>query len=133
MLLWPHPLLPDEGFIDPANDMILLRQAEDRLLKFDFIDVIDDGEFVARLGDWVGQRFQYKRENETTSIADAHRLPLHRELTPDAVQLLEDRSRLDQRIWSIIAARRMPAQDAEKLRERTLLTTIARHALLLAN
>jgi hypothetical protein len=131
MLLWPHPLLPDDDFIDPANADELLRDATERLLKFDFIDIIEGGEFVPRLEAWTGQPFQYQRENETRHIADDFRRPLHAELTARAIELLDIRSRLDLHIWATIAGRHIPSQDVSRLRQQTLMANIARYALLM--
>jgi len=39
MLLWPHPLVPPDGFIDPADDDRLVREASARLRGFDFVDI----------------------------------------------------------------------------------------------
>jgi hypothetical protein len=132
MLLWPHPLLPADGFIDPAHDERLVREATARLLAFDFVDIIDNGTFVDRLASWLGQRFHYEQANETQPIPVQFRSPLHRELTVDAVDLLEFRSRLDCHLWSRIAARHIPSQNVSKLRGRTILTNVARYGVLMA-
>jgi hypothetical protein len=132
MLLWPHPLVPVDQFIDPANDKRLLRKATAHLLKFNFVDIVEDGTFVHRLESWLNQPFDYRRENETRPIPDQFRSPLHRELTVDAVDMLGSRSRLDLYLWAKIAARYISNGDVAKLRKQTLLASVARYSTLMA-
>ena len=132
MLLWPHPLIPEDRFIDPANDKRLLLEATQRLLKFDFVDIVDSGTFVKRLESWLGKPFRYGNVNETRSIPAPFRSPLNRELSADAVDLLELRSRLDLRLWSKIAARYVPDRDVPRLRQQTILANVARYGGLMA-
>lgn len=132
MLLWPHPLVPVDRFIDPVNDKRLLREAMERLLKFDFVDIVDNGTFVHRLESWLGSPFRYLRENATRPISGPFRSPLHREFTPDAVALLELRSRLDLRLWAKIASRHMPDRDVPKLRQQVILANVSHYRALMA-
>jgi hypothetical protein len=132
MLLWPHRLIPEDGFIDRTHDKRLLRAALSRLAQFDFADVVEDEGFVDRLGSWLGRRFYYGRENETRLIPPTFHSPLHDELTPAAVELLGERSRLDQCLWGSIAARQMLQGTVANLREQAFLANLARLSLLMA-
>jgi hypothetical protein len=132
MLLWPHALIPDAGFIDPTHDKRLLREAAARLYAFDFVDFIDDSTFVDRLGDWLGHPFDYRWENETRPIPDAVRSPLHRELTASAVDLLGWRSRLDFCLWDRVAAQHTPRANISALGEQIFLANLARLSILMA-
>ena len=132
MLLWPHRLVPQDRFIDPAHDECLLGEATERLERFDFVDVVDDPAFLTRLEAWLGISCRYDQENATQPIPGPFRSPLHRELTADAVDLLESRSRLDLGLWSRIAARHMPARNVVMLRQRTILANVARYGVLMA-
>ena len=131
MLLWPHRLIPDNGFIDPKNDQILLAGAIDRLHQFAYIDVIENPDFAADLGAWLGQPFTYATVNETKLVPAKLRLDLHRELTAEAFDLLDQRSRLDQKLWKMSVERRLDDQDMERLRTGTLMRTVARHVWLM--
>ena len=131
MLLWPHPLVPAAQFIDPVHDGQLVRQAMARLLEFDFVDVVEDGAFLHRLQCWLGRPFAHNRVNETRAIPQQFRTPLHGELTPEAYDLLDARSRLDFRLWAAIAARRLPERDIFRLRAQTILANVARHSVLM--
>jgi hypothetical protein len=132
MLLWPHPLLPIDQFIDPCNDERLIRDAMERLLEFDFVDIVENDSFVHRLNCWLGLPFDYNRHNETKTIPPQYRTPLHHELTAEAHELLEARSRLDLRLWTRIAADRLPDRSVSALRERTVLANVARYGVLIA-
>jgi hypothetical protein len=132
MLLWPHPLIPMDRFIDPRNDEQLVSDALARLLAFDFVDIVENRSFIHRLSCWLGRRFEYGRHNETKPIPDQLRAPLHRELTPEAHELLEVRSRLDLRLWAQIAAYHRPDRPVSKLREQTILANVARHSVLMS-
>jgi hypothetical protein len=132
MLLWPHPLFPQDQFIDPANDACLLREAITNLDQFDFADVVENGTFKDRLQCWLGRPFTYDRVNETKPIPQRFRSPLHSELTQEAVDLLEARSRLDFHLWAEIVRRRLPDRDVSRLRKQTLLANVARHGVLMA-
>jgi hypothetical protein len=132
MLLWPHPLLPAAQFIDPADDERLVSEAMAHLLEFDFVDVVENGALLDRLQCWLGRPLTYDRRNETHAIPERFRAPLHRELTPEAHQLLHARSRLDLRLWTEIAVRHLPDRETSKLREQTILANVARYSVLMA-
>jgi hypothetical protein len=132
MLLWPHPFLPEAEFIDPIHGERLVHTAMARLLEFDFVGVVENGSIANRLQRWLDRPFIYDRHNETTAIPRQYRTLLHRELTPDALDLLDARSGLDFRLWAQIAADGLPDRDVSKLRERTILANVARYSLLMA-
>lgn len=129
MLLWPHPLIPMTQFIDPLHDRHLLREATARLEEFDFVDIVENDALVKGLQCWLGRPFSHHRLNETRPIPQQFRSPLHRELTLDAYDLLDARSRLDLCLWSKVAAQRLPDRDAEKLRGRVILANVSRYSV----
>ena len=130
MLLWPHPLIPDSGFIDESNDETLLDQATDRLNQFAYIDVVENPEFQENIEKWLGREVTYRRINETPSIPEMRRTPLHEELKPEIFSLLEVRSRLDLKLWTAVARQRVSRWDAESLRTYTIMLNAARYARL---
>ena len=131
MLLWPHPLLASDRFIDPANDAELLREARTNLNKFDFVDIVENIDFKSRLQGWLGRPFVYELVNETKPIPQQFRNPLHSELTPKVFDLLEARSRLDVDLWADVVRRRLPGQSISRLRQYALLANVARHSVLM--
>lgn len=130
MLLWPHPLIPDDDFIDIRNDAALLHEAIQRLRGFAYADVIENPVLEKSFGCWLGPDFRYRRSNETEPVPLALRLPLDKELTPETAELLQQRSRLDRILWQHVARHR--TEDADALRERSMIRNISRYGRLLA-
>jgi hypothetical protein len=131
MLLWPHRLIPDDGFIDPRNDDVLVNEASGRLCQFGFSDVIENPEMPINLQRWLGRAVPYVPINETAPIPLPLKRPLHRELTPEAIDLLETRARLDQRLWTLLATRQLSEANAETLQRRAILHNGTRHSWLM--
>jgi hypothetical protein len=132
MLLWPHPMIPDGGFIDERHDSALLRAAFARLSLFDFVGLVEDEQLVARLTGWLGTTLEIKRLNETAPLPSGAYLPLHEELDSDTNRLLERRTRLDLQLWLRVARRQVSARDAASLRSRVLLRSGARFGKLVS-
>ena len=133
MLLWPHPAIPADGFISPAAQPMLLRAAMLRLEDFAFADIVENPRLEARLRSWLGGELCIQRVNATRALPAALRPKLDQLLCRDDVfDLLEQRSRLDLALWQLLLRRGDPAVDAERMAERSLLVTVARHAALMA-
>lgn len=132
MLLWPHPLIKKDEFIEPARDRQLLREATIRLQMFDFVDYVENSALLDRLQTWLGRPFNYHRLNETDSMPRERRSSLHQELTLRAYELLCNRSRLDNCLWHRIAAQSLSSSNIGRLRDRTILATVSRHSVLMA-
>jgi hypothetical protein len=130
MLLWPHPLIPADGFIDPAHDGVLLEEARARLDTFSLADIAESPDRAA-LRAWLGLPLGHERANETPSVTPGMRAQLSLELTPVALDRLEACSRLDLLLWRSVGKARMSDADLDQLRSRMLLITAARHAALL--
>jgi hypothetical protein len=132
MLLWPHPLIARDDFIKPTHDRRLLREANARLARFSFTDVVEDDALSQHIERWLGRSFLYLRLNETLRTPPQWQAELHRELTKQAHDLLHCRSRLDAYLWAKVAAQRLVDQSIQKLQQRTILMNVARYSLLLA-
>jgi len=130
MLLWPHPLIPVDGFIDPANDPAILQAASARLDELDFVDFVENPDFIANLQAWLGRELTVSRAMETSFMPLEFRAPLHDAFSAEAYALLVERSRLDLRLWTLIASHHLSAPSAGALRERSLLANVARYAAL---
>lgn len=131
-LLWPHPLIPDDGFIDPRHDRRLYRQARSRLREFDFVDLVENRDLAGRLGAWLDQPFELPTTNETTFMPHSLRSPLATELCDRAHRLLVLRSRLDLRLWTEFAERQLHWTGLKALRDAVVLGAVARHAAAMA-
>ncbi|WP_371345465.1 hypothetical protein [Ancylobacter sp. IITR112] len=132
LLLWPHPLIPDSGFIAEKDDAPLLALAKGVLDSFDFVDVIENPRFESRLAGWVGGGLRLERLNESLPVPAELSVPLAQMLTPEAMAALAQRSRLDDVLWRHVARLHLPAERIEAVREAAYAAAIARHALLMA-
>jgi hypothetical protein len=126
MLLWPHPCVPIDGFIDPANDALLRRVARQRLASFDFAAVMESSDFLARVQAFLGRPVVYTRANETACMPEEFRRPLASDLDAATLRLLDARSRLDLALWADLAG-----PDAS-IRQQTILQQVARFSALMA-
>ena len=128
MLLWPHRLVPEGDFIDPRFDNQLLQEAGARLQKFAFVDVVENPRFSADLEHWLGRPFHYRWSNETPPSPSTDKSPFHILLNSELFDLLETRSRLDLKLWLLIARKSIKGMDPTTVRARTLMSNVARHA-----
>lgn len=131
MLLWPHRRIPEGDFIDCRHDAGLLEDALSALRQFAFVDIIENPGMHANLECWLGRRVPYARINQTPHLPPPLASPLHSELTSSALDLIEERTRLDLKLWTLLAGQRVTAQTPEMLRSRVILRSVARHAALM--
>jgi hypothetical protein len=124
-------LIPSNDFINERNDESLTYEALARLKQFAYIDVFENPRLEANLQTWLGRPFKHAFRNETTPVPTSLKTPLHMELTPAVLDLLEIRSRLDLKLWTALARQRVSHPEPQVLRERTLMRTIARHSWLM--
>ncbi len=132
MLLWPHPLVPVNGFIDPAHGDQLLAEARARLLDFQFLGVVENQRLFADLSDWLGMAVDPLRLNETNPIPLHLRESLTGELSAKALEQLHRCSRLDLALWHEVAERTVHAGDAGLLRQSAMMRNVARYAEMMA-
>jgi hypothetical protein len=132
MLLWPHPLVPDHDFIDFRHDNLLVERGIARLQQFDFADIVENPNMHSNLESWLDRPVPYLLINETGRCPPRLQGSLHNELTTEVFELLEQRTRLDLRLWTLLAKQRIAGLDVATLRQRVLLRSMARHALLMA-
>jgi hypothetical protein len=130
MLLWPHSLIPADGFIDPSADDILIEAAVGQLSGFCYYNIVEDPNLVRSLEAWLERPLGYSTLNQTPSMPPGLETDLDRELTPRALELIESRSRLDLRLWIFAAQQRHGATGVRTLRDRALLSGGARYSRL---
>jgi regulator of replication initiation timing len=129
-LLWPHPLIPDDGFIDSASDERLASEAVARLKAFDFTDVIENPRLEVNVRAFLARPFVYRRVNEA-AVRSEFGVRLEEELAGEARLLIEHRSRLDRELWRAVASERMAGVDLTALSDDTFRRTITRYAALM--
>lgn len=120
MLLWPHPNIPDSGFIDERHDEVLISTALARLRKFHYVDVVENRDRITGLGRWLGQQVVVERVNETRLCASAHVTHISDELTRETRALLNARSRLDLVLWKVVSQHRGPFYRPQLIQERVV-------------
>ncbi|MBS9478131.1 sulfotransferase family 2 domain-containing protein [Ancylobacter radicis] len=131
-LLWPHPVIPENGPIDPANDEALLDAAFSVLESLAHVDLIENPHLVSRLETWLRRPVVVERRNETLPVPDERRGRLDEHLSDQAMDALNLWSRLDLRLWSHVAGKVMPDVESQSLADSTFAATLERHARLLA-
>jgi hypothetical protein len=132
MLLWPHPLIPREDFIDDRHDTALVQAATERLMRFSFLDLVENQAFESNLANWLGRSITFGRFNQTANIPQSLKVPMADQLTDEAWALLEARSRLELKLWLALAAERVPQINARLLRREAMAKAIRRHSQLMA-
>jgi hypothetical protein len=132
MLLWPHPLVPADDFIDERHDEELIQTAVSRLEQFSFVDVVENPDMVAKLQDWLGRPLLLQKLNETDDIPRALKTPIDQELDAETLALAEHRSRLDLKLWQEVVARRLRSVSPGTFRDQVRAENLARHSRLMA-
>lgn len=130
-LLSPHPLIPDDGFIDSAADERLASEAVARLRAFDFTDIVENPRLEDNVRGFVARPFVYQRVNET-DVRSESGFRLEEELAGETLLLVEHRSRLDRELWRAVASERIAGVDPTVLSDDTFRRTITRYAALIS-
>jgi hypothetical protein len=131
-LVWPHPLVPQADFVDPAHDDEVFGAALDRLTAFAHVDVVENSAFLANLGSWLGRELPSTRLNERSAGLLRRRPDLAAELDDDTTELLRHRMRLDDRLWTHVVRRTLPDTDPAGLLTGTIDGAIERYKAMLA-
>lgn len=131
MLLWPHHLVPADDFINPAHDSRLLAEARARLGTFAHVDVFENPNLAGGLAGLIGRSIAYRRRNEACAPTHETCCDLDRHLTPEAWDLLAERSRLDLFLWNDAAMNNVSGTCAYLARRAAIEGSIARYRKLL--
>ncbi len=132
MLLWPHPDIPDGGFIHPRHDRRLLAQARRACRSLAFADLVENPDLAGNIGRFLGRTVTVARSNETSPLPETLRRPLEEALPPAAFAALSSLTRLDRAIWQDVLRQRLPKTDDHAFREHVLMRNVARFARLMA-
>ena len=126
-LLWKHPLISADRFIDPRHDDELLEATLALLDDFGHVGVVEDPAWVSRLGRWLGTELSLRQLNGVRPLAGAVRPDFATELNSTTYSLLEDRSRIDMRLWRHFLARATPGVDLDQVSDDTLARGVGRY------
>jgi len=132
MLLWPHPRIPDDAFIESHDEQRLESEALDRLRQFSHLNIVENPSLAADLSAWLGAPVRIPVSNQTPQVAAWLTIRLDDELSAETWRLWRQRTRLDRRLWLHVASTAMPGVDAGELEAATQVRTVARHAELLS-
>jgi hypothetical protein len=132
LLLLPHPLIPEDGFIDERHDAALVREAKLQIERFDFLDIIENRYLETNLTKWIGRPFALGRDNVTGEIPKSFKSPISDEVTPEVAELLDARSRLDLKLWLELARECVPQINAHALRSETIAASMSRYSRMMA-
>jgi hypothetical protein len=132
ILLSPHPLIPDDAPIDPADDQTLLTQARTVLAQYSFVDVIENPSWSDALSGWLGVKLELQRLNETRPGGHGLGNELSAHLTPSVLQRLRDYTRLDQQLWFDVVGPAPFGVTPEAFADACWAGTVARHARTMA-
>ena len=130
MLLWPHPLIPDDDFISSSSDNKLLEEATLKLSQFSYSDVIENPDFCCQLQAWLDMAISIPILNETPPLPADRKLTFRSEFSIDAVAALSARTRLDSVLWQLVASRREGTERAKVLANFGLLQGVTRFVAL---
>jgi hypothetical protein len=132
LLLWPHRLIPNGGFIDERHDERLVDEARSRLERFSFVDVVENPTLPENIAAWLERPFVLNKFNETEGRPVSLETPLADELDPETSARLASLSRLDAVLWSSIATQRLQGVDCQVLRAQTIARNLSHYSRLAA-
>jgi hypothetical protein len=130
LLLWPHDLIPNDDFIDPAYDDELFEEAVAMLDTFEYVGIVEAPDWVTGFGEWLGRPITLPRLNEVGVRGQPDSLDLAAEVSCDAADILRWRTRIDERLWRHLAARVFPAAEVDEVAERAYRKAVERYSVL---
>jgi hypothetical protein len=129
-LLWPHDLIPSDGFIDPIHDDELFEEAVAMLDTFAYVGIVEDPDYVADLGEWFGRPLSLPRLQQVSGLPQPDCPDLPAEVSGSGADLLQRRTRIDARLWGHLAARAFAAAEVDEVRERAYQDAVDRYSIL---
>lgn len=126
MLLRPHPLIPEDGFVQPKHRDALVAEATEKLYAFDFLDVIENPAADNNLCHWLGVSTPPPRLNEARHIPVDRQVDMLPMFDDETLNVLEARAGLDLVLWTRVLAAKAPHADADMLRRNTLIRYMLR-------
>ena len=116
LLLWPHPHIPDNDFIDISRHEILFREARRKLEDFEFVDILENPRLEENIGNWLMRSFKLRRDNETVVREDLM-IDLRTEFNEATERRLKSLTAIDSRLWTIYAEKAGLASDCRSWAE----------------
>lgn len=130
-LVWPLPGIPNDDFIDPADDDRIIEAALGVLGSFAHVGVVEADTFMEDFERWLGRSLPRVRLNERAHVAKRKQPDFAAELDAETLALLDERTRLDRRLWLHVAERTFPDdRDLSAVLEDAFQSTIRRYRKL---
>ena len=145
MLLWPHPLIPEDDFIDPKHDSDLLAEALRTLEQFSYVNIIEAPDTELSLNAWLKENYgrsfwasvqsalrqdESIRKNPSKVPAVKMNVPLSIQLQNIENNAMNERIRLDDQLWHKIAARHFTQEEANRIYTESLSEAVKRYEYL---
>jgi hypothetical protein len=132
LLLWPHELIPSDAFIDPVHDDELLEEAVAMLDTFDYAGVVEQPDYVGELGEWLGRPLEMPRLQQVSGLPQPDSPDLAAEVSGSGADRLRWRTRIDDRLWTHLAARAFAADQIDDVRERAYRDSVERYSVMVS-
>jgi hypothetical protein len=129
LLLWPHDLIPGDDFIDPVHDDELFEEAVAMLDTFAYAGIVENPDFLGEFGEWFGRPLSMPRLNGANTQCQPDPPDLAAAVSGSGADLLSWRTRVDDRLWSHLAARAFGAAAVDEVRERTYRQALDRYTI----
>jgi len=129
-LIWPQFGTSQSGFITRERARSALDAARSVLPRFSLIGLLEDCDLAMELSTWLGTPLKIPRLNETRSMRLDVTIDLLRELTPNSLDLIHERTRLDSELWMEVAIEKFGTQ-ATSVAEDAFTNAITKFSRLL--
>jgi hypothetical protein len=148
MLLWPHPLIPSDDFINPRDDDRLRAEAMQALSTFSFVHIVEAPTMLESLEEWLREtygdsfwaRVHRARHGRRPRVVNASKSSVMKVTTPLTIQLatraadpVRQSTRLDDFIWQEIAARHLGRSAVKDVYATSVASSIERYERLAGN
>jgi hypothetical protein len=130
-LLSPHPDIPPGDFIPKRLHESLYRESMAKLVRFDFVDIIENPTIGTNVAKWLGRNFTMTRANETIAHPD-RTVDLGAELTLRVLARIESLTAIDRRLWIHVAETRNIVPKADMHADHLFVQYVARQAVSLS-
>lgn len=128
LLLGPHELIPDRGFIRDDDIATVVAEACAGLDAIGHADVIERGDATYQAFEaWFGSQLSRERLNET-DLGSGEPIDFHDALDAKTMTLVNRRNSADVEIWRHVARRRMSDDEARSLADSTFQRSVERLA-----
>ncbi len=103
MLLWPHPLIQANAFIEECHYSQLVEEALVKIGTLAHFDLVENPDFVANLSRWFGTEFTYPRLNELLELPVPLQIPFAQCVDAESLTAMRGKTAMDRLLWMHVA------------------------------